>query len=67
MVHSHVNIKNEISENNEDIDLHDDKNRRFRMLVLIIKQNLIEKYKKFDDLGLEGEYLQLFESYEKND
>lgn len=67
MMHSHENIKNETSENNEDIDLQDDKNRRFRMLVLTIKQNLIEKYKKLDDQGLEGEYLQLYEPYERID
>ena len=67
MMHSHENIKNETSENNEDIDLQDDKNRRFRMLVLTTKQNLIEKYKKLDDQGLEGEYLQLYEPYERID
>jgi hypothetical protein len=67
MMQLHADIKNETFENNEDMDLQDDKDRRFRMLVLAIEQNLIERYNKLDNIGLEGEYLELLESYEKID
>ena len=66
-IQSQVKHKDEISENNEDLAFVDDKTRRFKNFILAVKQNIIEKYKKLEDLECEAGYLQFIECCEVSD
>jgi len=66
-IQSKVKYKDEPSENDEDFAFLDDKDRNFKILVLAVKRNIIEKYKKLDDLVFEGDYLQFIEYCEISD
>ena len=59
----HAKFVDKSSENSEDMDLEDDNNRRYRILVSAIKETLISKYERLDDQGAKGDYLIFFESY----
>lgn len=66
-IQSKVIYKDEPSENNEDLAFLDDKDRNFKILVLAVKQNIIEKYKKLEDLECAGDFLQFIEYCEVSD
>ena len=66
-IQSKVKYKGEPSEDNEELAFLDDKGRNFKILVLAVKQNIIERYKKLDDLVFEGDYLQFIEYCEVSD
>lgn len=55
---SKANYKNNFSEGNEEIKLQDEEDLRFRLLVMIVKQNIIKKYNTLEDQEFEDDYLQ---------
>lgn len=67
IIQSYEKYKEGTSENKEDIDLRDVSNIRYKILVITIRENLIKSYNKFDDMGLETDYLKSMESHVEND
>ena len=66
-IQSQVKYKDESSEKNEDLAFLDDQTRRFKILVLAVKQNIIEQYKTLENLEVAGDYLQFIEYCEVSD
>ena len=62
-IQSKANYLDEPAENNDDLDI----DRNFKILVLAVKQNIIEKYKNLEDLEYKGGYLQFIEYCEVSD
>jgi len=64
IIHSYENHKERNSENNNEIDLRDASNKRYRILAISIRQNLIQNYNNLDNMGLETDYLTSIETHE---
>jgi hypothetical protein len=60
---SQANLVGKVPKENTEFSLEDEKNKKFIVLVGIIKQNLIEKYQIMEDQETEEDYLQFFEAY----